>query len=94
MTTEFDADYLDVHHEPQDFGRFVAMMEEAGWVYHPNTPNVFRHTRTSAEYNAATGKWRLSAGSPSWIGDWRQWIEEGRTPPVVLDCPNEQEIRS
>ena len=66
-----------------DWDRFVAMMkDDPQWV-------CVHDLRAQQTYEAGHLRWRVSdgylldtdTGRESNIGDWRQWLEAGQSPP-------------
>ena len=65
-----------------DWSRFVAMMEKAGWKWNPRASWFNWHLEPEKVYCAVTGNtFVIRGGKVSNIGDWRQWLEAGQSPP-------------
>lgn len=63
-----------------DWRRFVAMMEAAGWC-HLMPVNVFTFSDPVAfPMYSPEGTYSIN-GKVSNIGYWRQWLEAGQSPP-------------
>jgi len=60
-----------------DWARFCAMMEKAGWVLtFGNMGVVFFPLEMEELYEPGFGLFQERK-----IGDWRTWLEAGQTPP-------------
>lgn len=66
-----------------DWDRFVAMMEKAGWTLQlrggPYNEMFFYFKGT--RYFPSFGTYENGIGKVSNIGDWRQWYDRRETPP-------------